>query len=114
MGMQRPRLPGPSLLLRPGWSLLPYLARHGCEQMGGGGWRLGGASPCQPLDDLTLRKMGLGGGPPGDGAEQECCWGCPACSMLQACRAVPYLPSRELTTTRWGCLAEPSLPSLQG
>lgn len=37
VGMQRPRLPGPSLLLRPGWSLLPYLARHGCEQMGGGG-----------------------------------------------------------------------------
>lgn len=40
-GLQHPhpRLLGPNLLLRPCCRLLPYLARHGCEQMGG---RIGG------------------------------------------------------------------------
>lgn len=75
VGLQHPhpRLPGLNLLLRPGCRLLPYLARHGCEQMGGGLGAWSSAASCRSSPE----EDGMRSGPSWGWAEQEHHLGCP-------------------------------------
>lgn len=69
-GCSGPCLPGPSLLLRPGWSPPPLLG----QALPSRGGRGRGSGSCQHPCDSALEKMGFGQGlrgPAGDGRERE-------------------------------------------
>lgn len=108
-GCSGPRLPGPNLLLRPGWSPPPLLGQALQEPRGDGG---GGSSSCQRLCDSAL-EMGSGQGlrgPRGDGREWEscstrllCCCGLLAGAQGDTCLAAV------LSAASWPCLVLLSL-----